>query len=332
MRRIPDSPARTAVWNQRGLVLVAVLWAFILLFVVAAGFSASVREDGLTAHRFAQESEGYYLAVAGFQHGLYELLQTGSQPTQSSPLLSASLLDDGCHKGSLGPGQYRVCVVDEGGKINLNRVDEGSLRQTFLNLGIDEPDRSVLVDSIMDWRDADHLHRTNGAENDYYLSLSSPYTAKNGPFDTVEDLLWVRGVTPELFYGSDNEVGLGEIFTVDSSLDRLNLRTASAEVIHAFLGVPLEASRRLVKERKKLSQKTMADLLGLLGIASGDGRQRQFIIAAPSIVTIQAEGFQAESSEGGRVKGVVRLLGGERGFQILRWVDRDWRRLPWRQG
>ena len=53
----------------------------------------------------------------------------------------------------------------------------------------------------MDWRDKDNLHRLNGAEDDYYLSLPQPYKCKNGDFTSIEELLLVRGVTPEIFYG-----------------------------------------------------------------------------------------------------------------------------------
>ncbi len=104
---------------------------------------------------------------------------------------------------------YRFRLVDEGGKININRVDEQTLRRILTNLGFEPSARDVLIDAIMDWRDADDLHRANGAENDYYLALSPAYTAKNGALDTVEDLLWIRGMTPELFYGYAESRGAG---------------------------------------------------------------------------------------------------------------------------
>jgi len=216
-----------------------------------------------------------------------------------------------------------VRLVDEAGKINLNRVDENILVRIFTNMGVEEPRRSIVVDAILDWRDEDILHRVNGAESDYYLSLSPPYTARNGPFDTVEDLLWVRGVTPELFYGVEGGVGLKEIFSVDSPIDRVNLRTASAEVCSALLGLPLEKCRAFIEERKKLSEKTLADMLRLLGIAAGDAVLRQFIFTQPSVITIEAKGQQAESSAQRQVRGVVRVVGGQRGVELLRWVDRD---------
>jgi general secretion pathway protein K len=185
----------------------------------------------------------------------------------------------------------------------------------------------------MDWRDPDDLHRASGAENEYYRSLTPPYTAKNGPFDMVEDLLWVRGVTPELFYGygdaqgdraeNTQRAGLREIFTVDSPIDRVNLRTASADVIHALTGIPLEKSRRFVDERKKLSDKTLPDLLPLLGIGASDAALQQFVFANPAVVTVESEGRPTESRLSRRVKGVVRAAGGGREFELMRWIDRD---------
>jgi hypothetical protein len=45
--------------------------------------------------------------------------------------------------------------------------------------------------------------RTYGAESDYYTSLEPPYESKNGPLDSIEELLQVAGVTTDLLYGED---------------------------------------------------------------------------------------------------------------------------------
>ncbi|HEX9788510.1 MAG TPA: hypothetical protein VGB09_10815, partial [Candidatus Binatia bacterium] len=102
----------------------------------------------------------------------------------------------------------------------------------------------------------------------------------------------------------------------------VNLRTASAEVIHALTGIPLERCRTFVDERKRLSEKTLGDLLPLLGIGAGDGMLQNFIFTNPSVVAVEAEGRLANSRLPRRVKGVVRI-GGARGFELLRWLDRD---------
>lgn len=318
--------------DQRGVALIIVLWIFIFLFAVALDFSSDVRDEANAAHRFSEDTQGYYLALAGFQRGLYEYtLHSQGGPTQRKET-PPGFFDLSWHEEKLGSGSLRVRLIDEGGKINLNRVDENTLRRIFTNIGVEEPRRSELVDSILDWVDPDNLHRVNGAENDHYESLSPSYTAKNGLFDTVEELLWVKGVTAELFFGTGAAAetanteaprpGLAEIFTVDSPIDRVNLRTTSAEVIHALLGISLEKSRAFVEERKKLSDKTIADLLPLLGIGARDAVTRMFVFTNPSVIGIEAEGSTTEAGSPRRIKGVIRAASGQGRFEMVRWVDR----------
>ncbi|HVA47155.1 MAG TPA: hypothetical protein VNH11_12375 [Pirellulales bacterium] len=69
-----------------------------------------------------------------------------------------------------------------------------------------------IADAILDWLDPDDVPRTYGAERDYYSSYN--YAPKNGPFESVEELLLVKGVTPQLLYGGDldhnSSIGPGE--------------------------------------------------------------------------------------------------------------------------
>lgn len=315
--------------DERGVALVIVLWIFVFLSVVAANFTLSVREEGWAALRYSEQTAGYYAALAGFEQGLYALLvadqavpEAGEQEDVSEPQGEQFGI---WFDGVLRHGSYRVRMVDEGGKINLNRVDDQTLRRVLTNIGIGEPLSSIVADSIMDWRDADNLHRANGAEKDYYLALATPYTPKDGSFDAVEDLLWVRGISPELYYGAredgTREVALRDIFTVDGRTTRVNLRTASAEVIHAVLGIPLAQSRAFVATRSESANKTLGDMLGLLGLASGEEESQVFNFAEPQIVAIESMGFAAGSPLPHALRGVVRLTRGKQGYEIIRWQD-----------
>jgi hypothetical protein len=89
--------------------------------------------------------------------------------------------------------------------LNINSISESLLRKIIGNFGLEGEARDMVVDSILDWRDPDDFYRINGAENDYYRSLKEPYDCKNGNLDSIEELLLVRGVTPELFYGKKPE-------------------------------------------------------------------------------------------------------------------------------
>jgi general secretion pathway protein K len=332
MRISPDRAATGAERNgQRGVALIVVLWIFIFLFVVAFEFSTAAREEAGAVHRFAEDAAGYYLAVAGFERGLHRYLRHQGLPAQERARQDDPF-DGTWHEERLGGGVLRVRMVDEGGKININRATEETLRRVFSNLGLDGARRDVLVDAILDWRDEDDLHRVNGAESEYYQALEQPYSARNGPLDTVADLLWIRGISRDLYFGSgENDpsggeqapaIPLREIFTVDSPIDRVNLRTASAPVIHALTGIPLERCRAFVEERRKLSDKTLNDLLPLLGIGQGDAVLQSFIFTNPAVVAVEAEGRATDSPAARRVTGVIRI-GGGRGFELLRWVDRD---------
>lgn len=66
-----------------------------------------------------------------------------------------------------------------------------------------------LADSILDWLDKDDEPREYGAEVDYYATLQPPYKPSNGPIESIEQLLLVRGMTPQILYGYDeNRNGL----------------------------------------------------------------------------------------------------------------------------
>ncbi|HAK97235.1 MAG TPA: hypothetical protein DCM87_20160, partial [Planctomycetes bacterium] len=93
-------------------------------------------------------------------------------------------------------------IGDESSKLDLNTATEEML---LMLPGVD----TALAAAIIDWRDEDSTPAANGAENEYYLLRSPPYYAKNAPFESVEELLFVRGVTPEILYGEDwNRNGL----------------------------------------------------------------------------------------------------------------------------
>jgi type II secretory pathway component PulK len=87
-------------------------------------------------------------------------------------------------------------VVDESSKVNINTAGTAMLSKL--------PDMTdELAASIIDWRDADSTVTTGGAENEYYLLLPEPYQCKNAPFESVEELLLVRGASREILYGED---------------------------------------------------------------------------------------------------------------------------------
>jgi DNA uptake protein ComE-like DNA-binding protein len=101
----------------------------------------------------------------------------------------------------------RLGITDEASKLNLNTATEEQLR-IVVRAAVGEDEEIIpqdILDAILDWRDKDSIPRgeDGDTEGDYYRRLPKPYRVKNGPFDTVEELLLVKGVTGRILYGED---------------------------------------------------------------------------------------------------------------------------------
>lgn len=106
---------------------------------------------------------------------------------------------------------FRFGATPEASKLNLNTATEEQIRELLtpllLDLGITAPEE--LIAALLDWRDEDEDLRDGGAETEYYETLDPPYLPKNGPLDTIEELLMVRGFSAAVLYGEDvNRNGL----------------------------------------------------------------------------------------------------------------------------
>jgi len=224
--------------NQEGAALMLVLWIVVLLTAIVTEFAFSMRTEVNIARNFKEETEACYAAIAGIELAKEEVLSAKEQTylNKDGELIFGEKTPD--RKGILGNTEYSYTIIDEDRKINLNSAALEQLRYLLKYANVGDVEIDTIVDSILDWRDADNLHRLNGAEEDYYQSLPKPYSCKDGPFDTVEELLMVKGVTPEMLYGSKEDSkykGIAEYLTAKSS-GIININTADRVVLEAKLG------------------------------------------------------------------------------------------------
>lgn len=188
-------------------------------------------------------------------------------------------IDLGLVTGTFGDGSYEVEIQDESGRININNASEEQLRALMEACGIPKPDGDTIVDSILDWRDPDNLHRMNGAEQDFYQSLSPPYGVKNGRFDTVEELLLVRGVTREYFYGFAEKTPEGEVthrfglcrYVTVYSLGgmRVNINYAPLQVLLSIPALPPPVAQMIFERRKVKPFETLEEITKELPATAG---------------------------------------------------------------
>lgn len=189
---------------------------------------------------YRDEMIGRHLAEAAIQQAIREILtdfqvvgmdEDGTLtffrlPARALPRLERSAV-------ALGRGTFTYRITDEEARINLNTVPPSRLDRLLAILGVEKENRDVVNDSLQDWKDPNEFHRANGAESDYYLKLPVPYRSRNGPLQSVTELLQIRGVTRELYAGTGEGPGLAEFVTVHSA-PQLNINTASPTVLQAL--------------------------------------------------------------------------------------------------
>jgi DNA uptake protein ComE-like DNA-binding protein len=138
----------------------------------------------------------------------------------------------------------RFGLEDDSGRLNLNTLlvtdtrEEGAARMQLMALpGMTES----IADAILDWMDEDDEIRSLGAEREYYSTLATPILPMNGPFTTLEQLLLVKGVTPELLWGLDQDrnhevspaEAAGVVLPVDNSTGELSGGWASMLTLYS---------------------------------------------------------------------------------------------------
>ncbi|MBH56255.1 MAG: hypothetical protein CMJ82_03605 [Planctomycetaceae bacterium] len=216
----------TANRRLRGSALMIVLVVVMIVSLGAYTFSELMFTHNETATLSSQNIQAKWLVDAGIDVARVHLLQPHEQRmsaggdydnptifqaanviTDPNPnltgnftLIAPNLDSDGFTAG------FRYGLEDESSRLNLNSL---VIADTYATNGGREmlmslPGMTIdIADAIMDWIDDDDDTREFGAEFDYYQSLGSPYEPNNGPFNTVEELLLVRGVVPELLFGAD---------------------------------------------------------------------------------------------------------------------------------
>jgi general secretion pathway protein K len=314
-----------------------VLWILTFLGIVFTAFTFSMRTELAAAGNFRDAAEAYYLAEAGVYRAAAEIINADRNVPPDSSTYDA--LDEHWHTNPaaydnvpLGRGRYWVTVTDEESKIALNGATDAVLRRLFSNSGVrDEKLLSTMVDSIQDWRDPDNLHRLNGAEDDYYLSLPTPYRAKNANLDSIDELLLVKGITPEILYGNiatperraeltpqlpwERQLQPGEYLGVAQHLSiqsagQVNVNTASPEVLMA-LGLTAVETKLVLDRRTESPFRSVGELTNLLTSVSGGGRQgfalvpegqpgpadaQQILASLSQLGTVVSKNFYVEST------------------------------------
>lgn len=196
--------------GERGSLLIIVLWIAFGLVALTLYFAHSMSLELRAAdNRVAATEAGQ--AIDGAARYLSNILTTVAYPgylpdpidyyADAVPVGDATfwLIGRDTNDWAINLTTPAFGLVDEASKINLNAPWlTADLIQYLPGMTLE------LAGAIMDWRDSDSTISTNGgAEDETYSRLTQPYKAKNAPFESVEELRLVYGMTAEILYGED---------------------------------------------------------------------------------------------------------------------------------
>jgi len=171
----------------RGAALVITVWLIALASVLALNYSQAVRSDTKITTSELARAQARAAAEAGFWRAVYAI---------GSPQHEAPWPTDGTAvEFDFGNASVSVMAHDLMGLADLNSASDATLKG-IISYALGDPQRAEEITArINDWRDRDSNTRQFGAEDEDYVATNLSVHAKDGPFNTREELQLVLGVS-----------------------------------------------------------------------------------------------------------------------------------------
>jgi general secretion pathway protein K len=312
--------------------LLAVLWLSAALSAIAFSLANTVRGEVERTSTTVDGLRSYYLAQAGIERGIlyveWELENTAppNLPFHYSPANPVLPF-------TFPSGEAVVQVIPETAKLNLNTAPPPDLLRLLMALGADPDRASQIVAGIVDWR-------TPGGPSQFdsfYLALTPSFRSRHASFEETEELLLVRGITPELYYGGYDQdaqgrlvprTGLRDCVTVLGRMDGIDVNTAQPAVLMAA-GIPPDATAAIVDRRRQQPFKNAGEVEGF---APGGGEAyARLRVGGQSIFTFRSTARIRLSN--GQLSDLRRIVAATVSFgrpddrtrvDVLRWYDNAW--------
>ena len=321
--------------RQRGGALLAVLWLSAGLAAVALSISSNVRSETDRVSSSAEGLRASYLASGALERAILWLQWGNLGASIPNADGSVRFWRPGLPRLTMAfpSGDAVVEVLPEAAKLNVNSASADDLYRVVFTVSGDAERSRLITEAILDWRGG-----ATGptAFDEYYFTLGPTFRARHASFQEIEELLLVRGMSPELFYGNyttgaDGRLyargGLRDCLSVWGSAGPFDVNTSSPALMEA-MGMSQEMAAAVVSRRQTRPYTNVADVAEI-----GPLPVRVSMNPGTSIYTLRATARLRVN--GGAYSDVIRTaaavvrLPGARPIpkppvQVLRWYDDAW--------
>lgn len=265
--------------DERGVALLLTLLVTVILAVVVLEFNYLMRVYATLSGNLAEDLRAEAAARAGIEMAKALLLNDASADMKKMTPFDALTEEWAAEiKVETASATTEASISDEMAKLNLNRLVRRptteqdvetvntpmveNVRRLFELMELDPN----LVEAVIDWIDENEQEEPFGAENAYYETLDPPIKCKNGPLDSIEELLLLKGFDKAILYGDEETPGLVEFVTVFGDPQGLvNINTANERVLAALLNSESLASS-VVSAREAAPFESAQDISSRLSV------------------------------------------------------------------
>jgi general secretion pathway protein K len=323
---------KTRASRTRGGALLAVLWLSAGLAAIALSVSSNVRSE---TDRVSTSGEGLrasYLASGALERGILWVLWGSSGFNYAAPDGLPRFWTYNVRRLPMRfpSGDALVEVIPESSKLNINTADPEDLYRVVFAVSGDPARARQIADGIVDWRSP---IASPSAFDQYYFGLGPTFRARHASFLEIEELLLVRGMSPELFYGnyttgSDGRLyargGLRDGLSVWGSLGPFDVNTASPALLEA-MGMTAETAASIVARRQTRPFENSQEFGGTLPprIALGTGFSIYTLRASARLRRPDGTYSEVVRTSAATIK-LFDPRKSQQALHILRWYDDAW--------
>lgn len=336
--------------SRQAAALIVAIWVIGLLSLLVGSFAFQAHLEARITSYYRRRLAAETLAKAGMERARVVMINSGEARRHLNREPTAEEMETPFWEESrqlargmavhnltdpLGPGTMTLSIRPEPARLNINTLSESDWTHILELCRVPERLWDELIDAFMDWINPLEIPRLDGVAPDYYLGLDPPYQPRGGPIDAVDELLLIRGFTPEIVFGGTPEdahpddppmTGLTDLFTTVGD-GKVNVNAASLRVLMTLPGVDEQTAQDIIRER---------DGVFLEDWQSEDAAFRDasdFFRRFPGLATELEDRIVTQSSIY-RIASVGEVDGVERGiestvqfvrnqFIFLRWAESD---------
>ena len=237
--------------RKEGAALMVSLWVLVILSLIVGSFAFEVNLEGMLVSHKRKKWRAEMMAYSGLEYAkaILDKREKAKQleiedmdEDKDGFMLAALHIKRGLSTSSTiefeDGGDFTVTLEPAESGLNINVLNRQDWMEIFEMANVPSTDWDSMIDCLADWIDETDERQLDGAESDDPFYEEAGYPVKNGPLDSVEELLLVKNWGPDVLYGkeadedSDEIFGIGELLTVWGD-GKLNINSASIDAMRA---------------------------------------------------------------------------------------------------